>query len=866
MLTSAIVAIVDLSRRFAWLVAIAFLVLTGFAADFAARNFAINTDSSQLISAKLPWRQRELAFDKAFPQRADLIIAVVDAVSPELADVSARRLSEDLARQGELFKFVRRPDGGPFFEKNGLLFLSQEELGQTTEMLVRAQPFLGSLAADPTLRGLASTLSFIPQAVQAGQAKLDDFTRPISLVGDAIEEVLAGRPSRLSWSEMMTGQPPGPRDLRKFIYLKPVLDFSALEPGARAAEAIRATAKRLGLTQQNGVKVRLTGPVPMADEEFGSIADGMEINTAATVLAVLVLIWLALRSGRIILAVFLSLLSGLAITAAAGLAMVGALNLISVAFAVLFVGIGVDFGIQFAVRYRAERHLHHDLAPALRSAAAEAGTPLALAAAATAAGFFAFLPTDYRGVSELGLIAGAGMGIAFVTSITLLPALLWLLNPPGEKGEVGYAWLGPVDRFLARHRWVILALTGSAVVAGLPLLKDLTFDFNPLNLRSSEVESVSTYLDLLKDPSTSSNTVDLLAPTAKDAAIVAEKIRAVPEVASVTTIESFVPDEQEAKLAVIADTAQLLGPTLSPAETKPAPSDAETAAALGEAADAYNEARKASEGSASVAVLRLSVMLRKLADGTEAQRKLVEAQLVPGLKSTLDKLRVSLTAEPVTLARLPLDLVRDWVTSDGQARVEAAPKGDANDNETLRAFARAVLAVAPEATGTPVLIQESADTVVRAFLQAGVLAFVSITIIILVVLRRVGDLFYTLLPLVLAGIVTLELCVALGLKLNFANIIALPLLLGVGVAFKIYYVLAWRAGETSLLASSLTRAVFFSAMTTATAFGSLWMSHHPGTSSMGKLLSLSLVTTLIAAVVFQPILMGPPRNPRKPAA
>jgi uncharacterized protein len=218
--------------------------------------------------------------------------------------------------------------------------------------------------------------------------------------------------------------------------------------------------------------------------------------------------------------------------------------------------------------------------------------------------------------------------------------------------------------------------------------------------------------------------------------------------------------------------------------------------------------------------------------------------------------------ERVSIDRLPRDLVRDWVTEDGRARVEVAPKGDGHDNETLKRFASAVLAVAPDATGTPILIQESANTVIDAFIRAAVLALVSITLILLIVLRRVSDVLLTLVPLLLASVVTLELMVLLGLPLNFANIIALPLLLGVGVAFKIYYVLAWRGGETSLLASPLTRAVLFSALTTAVAFGSLWFSNHPGTSSMGKLLSLSLITTLAAAVLFQPILMGPPRQPK----
>ena len=203
----------------------------------------------------------------------------------------------------------------------------------------------------------------------------------------------------------------------------------------------------------------------------------------------------------------------------------------------------------------------------------------------------------------------------------------------------------------------------------------------------------------------------------------------------------------------------------------------------------------------------------------------------------------------MSLAELPDDLTRDWVAGDGRARIEVRPKGDQNDNEAMQRFAAAVLQVAPDATGTPILIQESAKTIVRAFFQAGALALLLITITLFLALRRIGDVLVTLVPLLLAGVVTLELTVLFGLPLNFANIIALPLLLGVGVAFKIYYVLAWREGETSLLSSSLTRAVLFSALTTASAFASLWLSNHPGTSSMGKLLSLSLITTLLAAVL-----------------
>jgi uncharacterized protein len=860
MLTSTITVLVGACCRFAVPVAVVFLMLFGGSAQYIRSHFAINTDSSQLISTKLAWRQREQALDKAFPQRTDLIVVVVDGANPDLADRAAQALAHELTRYPAIFQFVRRPDAGDFFDQNGALFLSRDELAEQIEVLIQAQPFLGTIAADPTLRGLAHTLEFIPQAVSAGQAKFEDFGRQLNVLGDTVELLLDGRTPRLSWTELMTGRTATTRELRRFIHVKPVLDFGAMEPGAIAIDAIRAAAAQLKLDVEHGATIRLTGPVPMADEEFATVAEGAALNAALTVLSVLLLTWLALRSARIILAVFVSLFVGLAMTAAVGLWMVGALNLISVAFAVLFIGIGIDFGIQFCVRYRAERYLGGDLRGALRSAAREAAIPLALAAAATAVGFFSFLPTDYRGVSELGLIAGSGMMIAFVTSITLLPALLTLLKPAAEHAEIGFPWLIAVDRVLARFRIPILFLTALVVCAGLPLLGEVSFDFNPINLRSSKVESVATYFDLMADPATAADNIEILVPATQVADVV-NRLGVLPEVASVTHLESFVPGGQPEKLRLVGDAVELLGPTLNPAQMQPAPTDEETITALHEASSAFAQSRAGGQAAAKAAQ-RLSGLLKRLADAPPAVRANAQSALLPSLQRSVERARSFIAAKPISIEGIPSEIHRDWLTDDGRARLEVVPKGNAMDNATLRRFASAVLAVVPEATGSPVLIQQSADTVVLAFAQAGILAFVSIMLILFVVLRRVSDIFYTLLPLVLAGVVTLELCVLLDLKLNFANIIALPLLLGVGVAFKIYYVLAWRAGETCLLASSLTRAVFFSAMTTATAFGSLWMSNHPGTSSMGKLMCLSLLTTLIAAVVFQPILMGPPRNPK----
>jgi hopanoid biosynthesis associated RND transporter like protein HpnN len=434
------------------------------------------------------------------------------------------------------------------------------------------------------------------------------------------------------------------------------------------------------------------------------------------------------------------------------------------------------------------------------------------------------------------------------------------MNPEGEPEPVGYAALAPVDAFLQRHRIGVVAGTVAVALAGLPLLYWLSFDFDPIHLRSQKVESVATLIDVQRDPGVGVNAVNVVAPNLAQADTIAAHLKTLPQVDRVMTLQSFIPGDQQQKLAAIHALDQKLGKTLRAPPDEDKPTDAENVEALNKAAARLTQMAGSATGPGADAARRLSGDLTKLAQGDEALRKrAADAFLVP-LKVALGELAGYLQAGPVTAENIPKALKRQWIAADGKARVQALPKGNPDDTDVLRNFAQAVIDAYPGATGGPISILESGKTIVSAFVHAGIFALLSIALILWIVLRRFGDVLLTLVPLLLAGVVTLEACVLIGMPLNFANIIALPLLLGVGVAFKIYYIMAWRAGQTNLLQSSLTRAVIWSALTTATAFGSLWLSSHPGTSSMGKLLALSLVCTLGAAVLFQPALMGKPRN------
>jgi uncharacterized protein len=863
-ITAFVVRAIDFCIHHAWPVIGLALVLTVASSWYAATHFSMTTDINKLISTDIPWRKRELLFEKAFPQY-ELIVAVIEAPTPELVAEASDALAARLSQRKDLFSSVQQPQGGAFFDQNGFLFESIDDLGPQLKNLTQAQRLVQVLAGDPSLRGVIQALQFGLLGVQGGRITLDNMTWPMTLGADAIEKVNAGQPATFSWRDMVQGRAATPSERRKFLNIQGILDYSELEPGLKATDAIRKAAADLNFAGNYQANLRLTGPVPMADEEFATIKENAGLNATVTIAIVLFILWLALRWFRIIFAVFVCLVVGLAVTAAVGMLMVGTLNLISVYFAVLFVGLGVDFGLQFSVRYRAERHEVDDLHDALLYSGRRAGAPLTLAALATAAGFLSFTPTDYKGVSELGLIAGVGMLIAYFTSITLLPALLSRLKPPREPSHLGYAVLAPVDGFLERHRMPILIVTLLAVAAGLPLLFRLQFDFNPMNLRSKTAESVATYLELKNDPESGANDIGILQPTLAQADALAAKLKALPQVGRVTTLSTFIPDQQSEKLALIADAAKTLNPALNPAAAAAPTSDAQTVSMINSTVDALNRLAGDGTGAGAVAAKRLAAAMTALANADPSVRQRAEAVFVQPLQTTLDDLRNLLKAQAITRENLPPALARDWVTPDGQARIDVAPKGDPNNNEVLRVFARAVQTVAPDATEGPISILEARRTVVTAFLVAGGCALLSIAIILWITLRRISDVLLTLIPLLMAGVVTLEICVLIGMPLNFANIIALPLLLGVGVAFKIYYIMAWREGQTNLLQSVLTRAVTFSACTTATAFGSLWFSSHPGTSSMGKLLAISLMTTMAAAALFQPILMGKPRQSLKEA-
>jgi uncharacterized protein len=849
--------LVSVCIHYAWFVVALAIIFSAAMTDYVVGHFAMTTDTYALLSPKLAWRARETGFNVAFPQDGSNIVVVIDGRTPELSDEAAASLAARLSAQPHLFHSVQRPDAGPFWAHNRLLFASTEEVKAAIAQLVKVQPFLGPMASDPSLRGLADTLSLTLQGVNSGQALLQDLRAPIRTLADALQSLAADKPSFFSWKTLITGGEPDRRELRHIILVDPALDFTQLEPGKLPIDAIRTAARSLQLDNAHGVLVRLTGPVPLQDEEFATLAQRAGLIAALAGGAIILMLWLAVRSPWLIASILATTLVGLVTAAALGLAVFHRFNVISVAFIPLFVGLGIDIGIQFSVRYRAVRGTGSDVGKALIATGRGMGSSLTLAATAIAAGFLAFGPTAYFGVSQLGVIAGLGMFIALALNLTLLPALIGLTRPPGAPDRQTAARLTLIDNYVLSHRRLVVGTGVIAAVISAVLLPLLHFDFNPIHLRSAAVESVATLFDLMRDPDQSPNTLEVIRPNLAAADQLAARFRTDPAVSNVHTLSSLIPTDQPEKIALIADAADLLDLTLNPLVLATPPSDAQVVASLNRT---VGNLRRAStdDAPARADANRLADEFSELARASPSTRTKAAQMLIPGFVTVLDQIRLLLQPRPVSITTLPPGVAREWQTPDGRARISISPKGDSNDDAVLGRFIAAGIKIAPDVTGTAISLQAGGRAVVGAFIEAGALSFVAITGLLLVALRRVRDVAITMAPIVLTGLLTMGTCVLIRQPLNFANIIALPLLFGIGVAFHIYFVMSWRAGGSHLLTSSLARAVFFSALATATGFGSLWASSHPGTASMGKLLMISLLWTLVSALLFQPALMGPP--------
>jgi hypothetical protein len=836
---------------------------------YAATNLGINSDNVTLLDEDLPTRRALDEFSKLFPILNNALLVVIDAERPELARDAASELAAELGAQKDQFHNVFIPGGGDFFEQNGLLYRSTDDLYDFTDHMAGVQPLIAELERDSSIANLASLVRTSLEHVESNPVAGDQWAEIIDRLSDGAAGVFDEYPMAISWEEFLLSGSSLDVSKRRILMVEPVLDFEKLLPAGPHLARIRTTAKELGFTPERGVVVRVTGNPALNYEELLGMAWDILAGGVVCFFFVGFVLYVALRSLRIAVAALATLLVGLVWTAAFAAAAVGHLNLVSLSFAVLFIGLGVDFAIHLGMNYASLRHEGREHRSAMLEAVDFVGSSLVLCTFTTCIGFFVFIPTDYRGVAELGLIAGTGMLLILFLTLTFFPALLssWLAMPPGESPPRSLRFASDAPAAIVRHsaaiRWTALA----AGVAALFLLPRITFQSNVVLLRDPSTESVQAFNDIAATNDRGSPWfANALAPDLDSAVALAARLAEIDLVSHTITLADYVPVEQEEKREILADLALLLD--------VPVPADqAASKLSVDEQLSALRDLRSflattgVGRGSNALqtSVSRLEGVLDDFlarvdagADLPTALRNL-EQVLLGQLPIHMQRLRNALDPAPIGLEDLPPPVVRRMIAPDGQARVIAYPRDNLQtDSLALERFVDAVYTVAPQATGVAANVVGFGRATVQSLTQALISAILGIALLLTLLWRRTAEMLLVLGPLLLGAMLTTASMVLLGIAFNFGNIIVIPLLLGIGVDSGIH--LVHRAdvgseGDGGLLGTTTARAIFYSATTTVASFGALAFSSHPGIASLGVTLVIGLVFTLVCTLVVLPALI-----------
>lgn len=831
----------EIARRGSWFVVL-LLVLAGSAASYyAATNLKVNTDTSEMLDPNLPFQRNAAALREAFPQLKTDLIIIARAPTLDEADAYAAALRERLLKRPETFSAVFAPAEDPFFMENGLLYLDASELESRLSQMTKASGLIETLVKSPTADMLFTSLADndkLAERSELGQQTLSDIYTEL---GDVIEGSLAGERRPFSWMGALDTSGNKTDGYSRLIYATPILDTTRLQPAKPAVNAVREEVAALNEQFGGRVNAYITGDPALRADELESVTTGIGVSFLSSFVLMTFLLLACFRSLALSLVSMVSLILTLAFTSAFAASVVGALNLVSVAFTVLLVGLGLDFAIHLLLHIQERRAAGEDTPRALKGTMHDLGPALVMAAVTTALAFFSFIPTDFDGIAQLGLIAGVGVLFALLVSLTFVPATLSLLPQPARSGGV----ITGVFRALDRISGPVAVLTIIVGLASLTLLPKARFDADPMSLRDPQSQSVAGFNILFSDPETIPYRLSRLVPSAEEAERTSAAAKELETVRSARSLPDFVPDDQDTKLELIDFAA---GSLIFALDAEPQPSTGSSGGAL---ALETRLSEKYSDGPGA----RLAGLLRRVREegGADAIQK-IEANIFAFWPQLIDRLRAQLNASYVDIDSLPEALTSRYRSPDGQWRVDILPAGDARDPKVLNAFVDSVERLFPDVSGGALQTKRAGEVISASMLQATAIAFGVIIVFLFLLVRNVWLVFLMVFPLALAAALTTATGVLANIPFNYANVIVLPLLLGVGVDSGIHLVMRQqhiRHGE-QVHETSTPRAVLFSALTTIGSFGSLMLSSHRGTASMGELLSIAIGYTLLCTLMVLP--------------
>lgn len=795
-----------------------------------------------MIAAHLPAQQRAQALNTAFPYLKSSVAIVVQSGNADAADTVVTEIVDRLNAAPDWIASVFAPSVDPFLVAHGFMYRTTEEVDRNFTRLSKSANLLARLRTDPTIETFFASLNEAAILTERSEISADALDRLYAETAEVLEARRAGKARGFAWTSVLEGEDALKR-VTRVITVVPILDRARLSPAKPALAVIDGIIADLPPDLVRPVRIGVTGEPALRAEEMESVLGTIALSLALSLVFVAVILAVGLQSiGRSLLALA-SLIVSLVVTTGFAALTVGQLNLVSVAFVVLLVGLGIDFAIHVLAHICEQRRHGSQLDDAITLTGRRTGLALGLSAATTALAFLAFAFTDFAGMSQLGLIGAAGVLIAFTTAITLIPAGLALR--PGLAGQPGDATVDlPRFGFRPAIPMIVIAVGLAAILPA----SQVRFDADPMGLRDPEAPSVRTFQALALEPETTPYRASVVTETAAEARDMARALEASDFVGAAISISDLVPVEQERKL----DLLDLAAPSIDhavagqPTDLIDEPENE---------ADALNSLfERLTPGSPGSERLKAALSAYRTSRTPETDAAL-ETDLFLYFNLLVDRLSGMLEADMVTAQDLPRQMYDRFVSPTGVHRVEVVPQEDLGFSPALERFVTAVTEISAEASGGPIQLQAAADTVSRSILQAVLIAALATGLLGWVATRRLTDMVAIMVPLGFAAVMTAGMSVLLNMPFNYANVIVLPLLIGIGIDSGIHIAIRERRAPGAVFTTSTPRAVIVSALTTMAAFGTLSLSDHQGTASMGVLLAVAMSAAILCVLALTPAIM-----------
>ncbi|MFL2660342.1 MAG: MMPL family transporter [Alphaproteobacteria bacterium] len=803
-----------------------FILLSISLSFYIYKNLKINVSTDSLINQDLDFKIDQKILKEKFPTLNNNILMRVKVLDNSDHKEINKNLLEKIGSLRST-SFIYSPSFDEVMKNNFFLFLSDSEKERVIQKLYFYQPFISKINQNENkLKGLNELINL---ALKNDSGDLESFEQIFKNFSESLNSK-----SNVNWKQILAS------DSNEFFiifgidkdYLKKI-GFSEIYNDLRS----------ISNSFESNTQIDYTGGLIIDYEEISSVSSGAFISGVLSFILVALLLWILFRDAYVIFSILITIIVGLILTLGVTTKFIGSLNLISVAFAVLFIGLSVDFGIQICSRVFEDKFLFKAHSEKIIGVF----KTLLMASIPAIVGFLSFIPTDYIGLSELGIISAIGLVLGLFINTTLLPCLL------SKKLNKSLKIYSPTifrnySLFLNRIKIVTLTCFLAITVYCIIYLPVISFDADALNLKDQKLPSVKLAKEIIEKNPASDYVISVIVP--KNSEMKKKEYSYLLNNENIKTIFSFsdIINKYE------SDDLDYLNFLLSNDFLEQNNSEENQLDRLVFLLDDFSSKTKIMNENQSANRLKTSILNLRSEKYSDIQ---IEKMLFSGFVELIVFINNLNLIPPNFSDNVPMFFKNKYISKDGDKRIEVYPRKDLTEPKNLENFVLTVQSYFPNATGMPVIQYKAGQVVVDSFLKAFTISIIFLLIFLFIVFKKFKLVILCLSSLMCAFILTTFSMLIFNLNLNFANMISLPLLFTLGVCYSVYFLKRFQELKTldSIFNSNTPTAILFSGLTTISSFGTLYISQHEGTSSMGLLLFISLSTTLLSSLVFLPIMI-----------